>query len=185
MPSLPRELFKKFTDNYKLSSYDALNIIEQKEIANYFESIVNYTKNYKAAANWLMGSIKSHLNQQAIGIDSFAIAPKNIALLIEMIDQKKISHSLANQKVFPEMLKNPSQEPEIIAKENNWMSQQNEDNSNIITKVFNENPNETERYKNGEKKLTGFFMGQIMKASKGTVDPKKCAQLLQTLIHKT
>ena len=101
MPSLPRELFKKFTDNYKLSSYDALNIIEQKEIANYFESIVNYTKNYKAAANWLMGSIKSHLNQQAIGIDSFAIAPKNIALLIEMIDQKKISHSLANQKYFP------------------------------------------------------------------------------------
>ena len=54
------------------------------------------------------------------------------------------------------------------------MSQQNEDNlSNIITKVFNENPNETERYKNGEKKLTGFFMGQIMKASKGTADQKK------------
>ena len=185
MPSLPWELFKKFTEEYKLSSYDALIIIEQKEIANYFESIVKFTKNHKAAANWLMGAIKSYLNQQAIGIDSFTISPENIALLIDMIDQKKISHSLANQKVFPEMLKNPSQKPESIAQENNWISQQNEDDlSEVIVKVFTDNPNETERFKNGEKKLTGFFMGQIMKASKGTADPKKCAQLLQTLIHK-
>ncbi len=185
MPPLPNELFEKFTKQYKLSTYDALVIIEQKEIAIFFESIVKYTNNFKSAANWVMGNIKSFLNQQAIGIDSFEVSAEKIAQLIKLIDNNEISHSVASQKVFPEMIKSPQLDPKKIAEKNNWINQQNEDGiTSIILDVFKSNPSETERFKNGERKLTGFFMGQIMKATKGTADPKTTGKLLQQLINK-
>jgi aspartyl-tRNA(Asn)/glutamyl-tRNA(Gln) amidotransferase subunit B len=185
MPPLPNELFEKFTKQYKLSSYDALVIIEQKEIAIYFESIVKHTKNFKSAANWVMGNIKSHLNQQAINIDSFEVSSEKIAQLINLIDNNEINHSVASQKVFPEMIKTPQLDPKKIAEKNNWINQQNEDGiTSIILDIFKSNPSETERFKNGERKLTGFFMGQIMKATKGTADPKTTGKLLQQLINK-
>jgi aspartyl-tRNA(Asn)/glutamyl-tRNA(Gln) amidotransferase subunit B len=185
MPPLPNELFDKFTSTYKLSSYDSLVIIEQKEIAMYFEAIIKNTENFKSAANWLMGNIKSYLNQQAISIDSFKISPEKIAKLIQLIDVNEITHSVASQKVFPEMILNPNLNPKEIAEKNNWINKQNEDDlSSIILEIFDSNPSETERFKNGEKKLTGFFMGQIMKATKGTADPKTTGKLLQEFINK-
>ena len=185
MPALPNELYKKFTESYGLSNYDALVIIEQKDIALYYEEIVKFTKNYKAAANWVMGNIKSYLNHKALDISSFRVSSKNIGLLIKMIDDNEISHSLASQKLFPEMVEKPNENPKTIAEKNNWIQQNNEDDlSQIIINVLDENPSEKERFKNGEKKLAGFFMGKIMKASKGTADPKKSAQLLNKLINQ-
>ena len=185
MPPLPNELFEKFTSKYKLSDYDSLVIIEQKEIAIYFESIIEHTNNFKSAANWVMGNIKSYLNQQAISIDSFKISPEKIAQLIQLIDDNEITHSIASQKVFPEMILNPALNPKEIAEKNNWINQQNEDDLiSLILNIFKSNPSETERFKNGERKLTGFFMGQIMKATKGTADPKTTGKLLQELINK-
>ena len=185
MPPLPNELFEKFTSKYKLSDYDSLVIIEQKEIAIYFESIIEHTNNFKSAANWVMGNIKSYLNQQAISIDSFKINPEKIAQLIQLIDDNEITHSIASQKVFPEMILNPALNPKEIAEKNNWINQQNEDDLiSVILNIFKSNPSETERFKNGERKLTGFFMGQIMKATKGTADPKTTGKLLQELINK-
>ena len=185
MPPLPNELFEKFTSKYKLSDYDSLVIIEQKEIAIYFESIIEHTNNFKSAANWVMGNIKSYLNQQAISIDSFKINPKKIAQLIQLIDGNEITHSIASQKVFPEMILNPALNPKEIAEKNNWINQQNEDDLiSVILNIFKSNPSETERFKNGERKLTGFFMGQIMKATKGTADPKTTGKLLEELINK-
>lgn len=185
MPPLPNELFEKFTSKYKLSDYDSLVIIEQKEIAIYFESILEHTNNFKSAANWVMGNIKSYLNQQAISIDSFKINPEKIAQLIQLIDDNEITHSIASQKVFPEMILNPALNPKEIAEKNNWINQQNEDDLiSVILNIFKSNPSETERFKNGERKLTGFFMGQIMKATKGTADPKTTGKLLQELINK-
>ena len=183
MPALPNELFEKFTKDYELSNYDALVLIEQKEIASYFEEVIQFTKNYKSAANWVMVNIKSYLNQQAIEINLFPVSPKNIGLLINMIDEKIVSHSLANQKLFPSMISSPSENPNLIAEKNNWISSNNENElSSIILKVLDENHAEKERFINGEKNLTGFFMGKIMKATKGTADPKKAAQLLNEIL---
>lgn len=183
MPALPNELFEKFTKDYELSNYDALVLIEQKEIASYFEEVIQFTKNYKSAANWVMVNIKSYLNQQAIEINLFPVSPKNIGLLINMIDEKIVSHSLANQKLFPSMISSPSENPNLIAEKNNWISSNNENElSSIILKVLDENHAEKERFINGEKKLAGFFMGKIMKATKGTADPKKAAQLLNEIL---
>ena len=89
--------------------------------------ILDHTKNFKSAANWVMVNIKSYLNQQAIPIDDFQIPPKFIAELIQLIDDNKISHSLASQKVFPNMLENPKLSPNDIVEKNNWISQSNKD----------------------------------------------------------
>ena len=185
MPALPNELFEKFTKDYGLSNYDALVLIEQKEIASYYQKVIQFTNNYKSAANWVMVNIKSYLNQQAIEINSFPVSAENIGLLINMIDKKIVSHSLANQKLFPLMISNPTENPNSIAEKNKWISSNNENElSSIIKKVLEENPSEKDRLLNGEKKLTGFFMGKIMKASKGTAEPKKAAQLLNKLISQ-
>ena len=104
--------------------------------------------------------------------------------IIEMIDKNQITHSLANQKLFGEMILNPSTEPLVLAKNNNWISEnENEDELEaIVKKILTSNPAETDRFKNGEKKLIGFFMGQIMKATKGTANPKIISQLLNQII---
>ncbi len=183
MPPLPNFLFKKYINELKLTDYDAYNITDNKEIALYFETLITLTKNYKAAANWLMGDIKSYLNQYAVGINEFPISPKSIATLIQIIDEGKISHSIASQKVFPEMLKNPDTSPLKIAEDNNWIQDSNEDSiADVLKEIMNENPNETERFKSGEKKLMGFFMGELMKKSKGKADPKTASQLINKII---
>ncbi|WP_027418451.1 Asp-tRNA(Asn)/Glu-tRNA(Gln) amidotransferase subunit GatB [Crocinitomix catalasitica] len=182
MPPLPNELINKYVNDLKLSEYDALILTDQKEIALYFEEIIRHTKNYKAAANWLMGDIKSYLNTNASKITEFPIEPKEIAGLIGLIDEQKISHNLATQKVFPEMLKT-GKSALIVAESNDWI--QNNDESEIkaiIAEVLAENKEEADRYKAGEKKLIGFLMGQIMKKSKGKADPKSASKLINEMI---
>jgi len=186
MPALPRDLFLKYTSEFELSSYDAYNITDIKEIAQYYEEIVEHTDNYKAAANWLMGEIKSHLNQQGIEITSFPISAINIAELIKIIDEGKISSTIASQRIFPELVKNPEASPLEIAESLNLIQDSNEDSIlTFIEEVIRQHPDEVKRYRGGEKQLVGFFMGQLMKVSKGKADPKAANQLMrQTLEDK-
>ncbi|MFD1553476.1 Asp-tRNA(Asn)/Glu-tRNA(Gln) amidotransferase GatCAB subunit B [Putridiphycobacter roseus] len=185
MPPLPEFLFEKYTQTLKLSDYDANNIIDTKEIALYFETMVAHTKNYKGAANWLMGEIKSYLNEHAVKINEFPISGKQMAALVNLIDTGKISNSIASQKVFPVMLVNVDKLPDEIAAENNWILDANEDSlAGFIVEIINENPDEIERFRAGDKKLMGLFMGQLMKKSKGKADPKSAGQLLSKMILK-
>ncbi|HIP35891.1 MAG TPA: Asp-tRNA(Asn)/Glu-tRNA(Gln) amidotransferase subunit GatB [Crocinitomix sp.] len=183
MPPLPNYLFKKYTNDLGLTEYDARNLTDNKDIALYYENIIKHTQNYKAAVNWLMGDIKSYLNKYAVTISEFPILPERIAELIKLIETGKISNNLASQKVFPKMIEDTKLTPLQIAENNNWIQESNEDNLiNYINEIMNENPEETERFKNGEKKLMGFFMGQLMKKSKGKADPKTASQLINKTI---
>jgi len=185
MPALPRDLFLKYTIELGLSEYDAYNITDSKSIALFFEELIKHTKNYKVAANWLMGDIKSYLNQNGVEIEQFPISVSKIAALIVLIDNKKVSSTVASQKVFPEMLKTPEVEPLKIAEKLNVLQDSNEDSIlEYINQVIDGNPSEVERYRNGEKQLTGFLMGQLMKISKGKADPKAANQLLRNALEK-
>lgn len=185
MPALPRDLFLKYTKEFGLSDYDAYNLTDNKEIALYFEEVIKHSKNYKAAANWMMGDIKSYLNQNGLEIVSFPILPEKIAQLIEIINEGKISSTIASQKVFPEMLKTPNVSPLEIAEANNLIQDSNSDSIlTFIEEVIKQHSAEVERYKNGEKQLVGFFMGQLMKVSKGKADPKAANQLMRETLDK-
>jgi aspartyl-tRNA(Asn)/glutamyl-tRNA(Gln) amidotransferase subunit B len=180
MPALPRELFKKYTTEFGLSEYDAYNLTDNKSIALFYEEIIEFTKNYKATANWVMGDVKSYLNENGIEIEKFPIKPQKIAELIQIIESGKISFSVASQRIFPELISNSSESPLTIAERLNLIQDSDEEAIlAFIQQVIDENPNELERYRNGEKQLTGFFMGQLMKVSKGKADPKTANILMR------
>lgn len=184
MPALPRELFQKYTINYGLTDYDAYNLTDNKSIAMFYEAVVSFTTNYKAAANWVMGDVKSYLNENGVEVEDFPVKPEKIAQLIRLIDDGKVSFSIASQRIFPELIKNPSDMPLAIAEKLNLI--QDSDEGTIlayIQEVIDSNPNEVERYRNGEKQLTGFFMGQLMKVSKGKADPKSANALLRNKLE--
>ena len=183
MPTLPRALFEKYTKEFGLSEYDAYNLTDNKGIAMYYEQLIRHTKNHKAAANWIMGDVKSYLNEFGKEINEFPLNAERIADLIRIIDEGKISSSIASQKIFPEMLK--SEEPALLIAERLNLIQDSSENTlkNFILQVFEENKTEVERYKAGDKQLTGFFMGKLMKVSNGKADPKIANSLLQQMLN--
>lgn len=185
MPELPAALFKKLTQEFGLSEYDATNLTELKGIASYFSELTNYTKNYKSAANWIMGSIKSYLNDRAIPIERFEIKPKSIAAIIDLIDSDKISNAAATQKLFPELLLNPQESPLSIAQRLDIL-QSNDTNAlqNMINEVLSKYPEKITEYKNGKTNLLGLFVGEVMKLGKGKVDPKMANHLVKESLEK-
>lgn len=183
MPPLPRALLNKYINEYGLSEYDANVLTDTKAIALYFESVTAYSKNYKSSANWVMGDVKSYLNQNGLEIEQFPLSGKTIANIIALIDEGKVSHSAAAQKLFPELLQKPESDVLALATELNIIQESDENSlKTLIEDVFKQHPAEFERFKSGENQLTGFFMGQIMKASGGKADPKTTSGLLRQLI---
>ena len=184
LPPLPNELFEKFTIKYNLSEYDSKILTDEKEIALYYNKICSYTNNYKLAANLVNGSVKSYLNENAININEFNISPKQLASLITIIDDGKISNTIATSKIFPEMLKTNDVAIKI-AEKNNWIQQSNSDTINTyIEQAIAKYPDKVDEYKEGKKGLLGLFIGEVMKLSKGQADPKITNQLLKTKLEK-
>lgn len=179
MPALPGVLFERYTKEFGLSEYDAYNITDQKGIALYYEALIALTKNYKAAANWLMGDIKSYLNEHGMDIQHFPLAPARIAALIALIDEGKVSSSIASQRIFPAMLSSDASPLELAEQMNLIQSSDQSVILGYIDQVIAQNTTEVERYRNGEKQLIGFLMGQLMKVSGGKVDPKAANALLR------
>jgi aspartyl-tRNA(Asn)/glutamyl-tRNA(Gln) amidotransferase subunit B len=173
MPMLPKAVSKKLREEMKLPEYDVEVISEDKQIAEYFLRIAEHTNNYKAAANWVMGSIKSYLNENAIPIERFEISPKAIAELILLIDDGKLSNSSAAQNVFPALAKNPNKDVLSLAQELNVIQTSDTDFiGGLIEAAFNKFPDKVEAYKNGKTNLLGLFVGEVMRGSQGKADPK-------------
>ena len=185
MPALPRELYAKYTKELSLSDYDAGILTDTKAIALYFEDVIKTTTNYKQAANWVMGDVKSYLNQNGLEMEQFPLSPEKLGSLIQFIDSGKVSHSAASQKIFPALLEAPEADVAALAESLNLIQESNEDSlRQFILQVFEQHPGEVERFKGGEGQLTGFFMGQIMKVSGGKADPKAVNQLLRQIIQE-
>ncbi len=184
MPSLPRELHHKFVDVFGLPEYDASVLTDSKEIALYFEELCNQTKNFKAASNWMMGPVKSYLNELTLHISDFPVKPNQLASLIALIDEGKVNFSVASQKIYPEMIKDAGQTPLEIAQKLNLIQESDENSLKpIIQSVLEENQAKVEEYRSGKKGLLGMFMGQVMKKSKGKADPKVANKILTDLLE--
>jgi len=185
MPVLPDAYFEKFLKQFKLPEYDALLLSETKEMASYFDELCSNTNNYKAASNWLMGPVKSALNERSQRIDFFSIKPTVLAEVIAMIDDSKINFTIASQQLFPAMLKNPEKSPALLATEMDLIIESNKNSiRDLIRGVLDEHPEEVKAYKNGKKAMIGMFMGEVMKKSSGKADPKKANQLLREELQK-
>lgn len=194
MPALPDELLKKFIAEYELSEYDAKILTEEKATATYYLDILKYTKNYKAAANWIINDIRSFLNDTASSIDNFEITPKYIAELIALIESEVVSYTIASRDLFPLMLKNPSVSPKTLASKHKLLQTKDDDFiTQIAMAALEKYPEKVEEYNNlpnsgkGKKRKKGLlsmFMGEVMKQSRGKVNPKMATEALLKLLEK-
>ena len=185
MPVLPDELFKKYTKEYQLSEYDATQLIDLKEVAAYYNELVKHTKNYKSAANWVMGPIKSFLNERALVISEFTLKPEKIAEIIELIDAGSVSNSAANSRLFPELVNQPSKSAKNLAQELDLLQNSNSNElQELVTQALSKFPEKVTEYKNGKVGLLGMFVGEVMKLSKGKADPKILNQLVKETLEK-
>ena len=179
MPALPQQLREKFVNQYGIPAYDAMVLTDTREIAEYFETVCSETSAFKAASNWLMGPVKSYLNDHGGHIELFPVSPKILAALIELSESGVVSNSVASQKIFPVLLEEPDRQPSEIASSNNWLQNSNTNElETLITEVINAMPDKVVAYRKGKKGLLGLFVGEIMKKSNGTADPKLINQLL-------
>ncbi len=185
MPELPKAILYKLKNEFNLSEYDSQIIGEEKYLAHYFFNICEHTQNYKQAANWLLGPIKSYLNESAIDIQNFNLNPQKIAEIIEVISADKISYTAAAQSIFPELIKNQSESVINIAEKLNLI--QTNDTQMIEELIDNVLANfnlKVEEYKSGKKGLLGLFVGEVMKLSKGKADPKTVNKILIEKLEK-
>lgn len=179
MPALPHELREKFTHQYGIPAYDAAVLTDTREIAAYFEAVCAKTNAYKAASNWLMGPVKSYLNDHEGNIDRFPISPENLAALIDLSEADVVSNSVATQKIFPVLLAEPQRDPKEIASSNNWIQNSNTNElETLVNEVIDAMPDKVAAYRKGKKGLLGLFVGEVMKKSNNTADPKLVSQLL-------
>lgn len=173
LPKLSAELKEEYIRIYGLPGYDARIISDDKLTAEYFNELLTCTKNYKAAANWLMGPVKSYLNENGLEIQDFKIAPADLAKLIALIDEGKTNFSVASMKIFPVMAQQPGREPLRIAGELNLLQSSDEQMiKDLVEQVLAKLPEKVTEYKNGKKGLIGLFVGEVMKLSRGKADPK-------------
>ena len=180
MPPLPYELFLKYTKELSLSEYDAFVLTDSKAFALYFEEVIKHTSNYKGATNLLIGPVKSWLNEQSVEIEEFPISPEALAGIQTLVDDDKISISTATQKLFPALLEDPLADAAALCKENGWIQQGDSDQLQAwVDQALAAYPEKIEEYRSGKKGLIGLFMGEVMKYSRGSADPKKASALLR------
>lgn len=180
MPSLPAELRQKFMDTYGLPEYDANLLVDDKTTALYFEELCTHTPHYKAASNWIMGPVRSYLNELTLPMERFPLTPQTLAGVIALVEANQMSFAVASQQLFPELLKHPDRDAEALARKLDLLHDSNADSiAPIVEAVIAEFPDKVAAYRGGKKGLLGMFMGQVMKRSGGKVDPKVANQLLR------
>ena len=183
MPALPEELYKRFVLEYGLSDYDTAVLTDTKEVALYFDDLCKKTSNYKAACNWIIGPVKSYLNELTLHIDEFPVTTVALADLIALIDLGKVNYSIASQKIFPELLKGDGRSALQIAEALNLIQESDSGQLEpIIMEVLAKYPEKVADFKNGKTGLMGLFVGEVMKASKGKADPKVTNELLNKFL---
>lgn len=183
MPELPEAKYKRFISQYSLPEYDAEILTQQKAIADYFEKVCLETSDYKSASNWIMTDVLGYLNEHKIQIEEFPVSAENLGKLINLITKGTISSKIAKE-VFSIMIES-NQNPEVIVKEKNLIQISDEGELiKIVQNILNKNQNQVEEYLSGKDKVLGFFVGQIMKETKGKANPQLVNQLLKSELEK-
>jgi len=181
LPELPTPRRRRFEGDYKITAYAAETLTGSRPLADYFERCVNSCGDAKSAANWVMTDIMRMMNDAKIE-DPFELKtkPERLGELIKQINNGGVSAKAA-KKVL-DLMESEDKEPAAVIREQGL--EQVSDTSAleaVVKSVVDANPAEVQRYKGGDKKLAGFFMGQVMKASKGAANPKEAMAILDRL----
>jgi aspartyl-tRNA(Asn)/glutamyl-tRNA(Gln) amidotransferase subunit B len=179
MPALPRELAERFVQEFGLPAYDAQVLTDSADVAWYFQEVCQTTSHYKSASNWVMGPVKSYLNEHDLSAREFPLEPATLAAIIALVEEGKISYTLASQRLFPAMVEAPKAEPLEVAQKLNLLQERDERSIlPVVEEVIREFPLKVEQYINGKKGIVAMFMGEVMKRTRGKADPKMASALI-------
>ena len=180
MPELPNQKRKRYQE-IGLSEYDASVIVEQMGLALFFDKVLELGANPKTAVNFIMGEITAYLKEEHIEITDTKLTPDNLAELISLIEKGTISNNIGKQIII-EMMKDGTKASVIVEKKGSSQISDEGAIKELVQKVVDAHPNEVEAYKNGKTNLLGFFVGQVMKETKGRANPKTVNQLIKEII---
>lgn len=184
MPVLPAALKQRYIDSLKLSDYDASVLCDDKAQVEYFEKVIQHTGNYKAVANWMIGPVKSYLNDNHLDYSNFTLPPEKLAALTVLVETGKLNFGTASSKVLPALLLHPQQDPLQIATALNVL--QDSDSHAIeqwVNDVIAAMPDKVKQYQSGKKGLLGLFAGEVKKRSGNKADMQMVNKLLEKKLN--
>jgi aspartyl-tRNA(Asn)/glutamyl-tRNA(Gln) amidotransferase subunit B len=183
LPELPQARSQRFQDQYDLPEYDAEVLTGDKALADYFEACVRAFPQPKLVSNWIMVELLRELKKEEAGLAACRITPEALARLLALVEKGTISASLA-KKVFEEMWAS-GKEPEAIVKEKG-LEQISDAGAleSAAQEIINAHPKEVADYKAGKTKVLGFFVGQLMRKTRGQANPQMANEIFQRLLGK-
>ncbi|MFN9328141.1 MAG: Asp-tRNA(Asn)/Glu-tRNA(Gln) amidotransferase subunit GatB [Cyclobacteriaceae bacterium] len=186
MPALPEQVVSHLMEQYSLPQYDARVLADDRDVAMYFQSVCEHTPSFNSASNWLMGPVKSYLNEKGIEIGKFPLTPAQLAALVNLIEAGQVSYTAAAQKIFPAWVLQPEADPAQLANALNLLQDSSADSLGpLVDQVIREFPLKVEEYQKGKKAIVTMFMGEVMKRSKGKADPRLTQELILQRLKKS
>jgi aspartyl-tRNA(Asn)/glutamyl-tRNA(Gln) amidotransferase subunit B len=179
LPELPEQKAGRYVSEFGLSYNDAKLMTDDLEMSSFFEQLSGVTGDSKASANWMMGPVRSYLNDNSLSFADLNLSVQSLAGLISLVESGKINFSTAANKVLPSILQGSTQSAHEIAASMNLFQDADSDAVNSwVEQVLNNMPEKVKEYKKGKKGLIGLFVGEVKKVSKGKADPKLTNELL-------
>ena len=178
MPELPAARRRRFIEQYELTEYNADVLTATREVGDYFEKTAAVAGDARAAANWVMGDLAALLKEQGKEITESPVSAENLAGLIKMIEQGKISGKIAKE-ILPMMFSSGNTAEAIAQREGLHQISDSGALEKIVDEVIAQNPKQVEQYRGGKQAVIGFLVGQVMKASRGQADPAAVNTLLK------
>ena len=183
LPELPAARQARLTAEYQIPDYDAGVLTTSKELADYYEKVAQLSKDPKAASNWIMGEVRREMNERQIPSSEIGVSSADLAELIKLVKGGAISGRTA-KAVFADMV-TTGKNPEAIVQEKGLV--QISDTAEIedqVKKILDDNPAEVAKYLAGNEQVLGFFVGQVMRATRGQANPKLVNQTLRQALQE-
>jgi aspartyl-tRNA(Asn)/glutamyl-tRNA(Gln) amidotransferase subunit B len=185
LPILPAAVEEKLMTQFQLSAYDAAQLCESLATVHYFEAAAEHTNNFKSVANWMLGPIKSYLNEAGLDYNKLALQPTTLANLIRLIDEGQLNFSVAASKILPQITDGKKTDVLAIATELNVLQVNDADTlEKWVDAAIASMPDKVIEYQKGKKGLIGLFIGAVKKISQGQADPNKVGDMLMKKINK-
>jgi aspartyl-tRNA(Asn)/glutamyl-tRNA(Gln) amidotransferase subunit B len=182
LTEMPLEKYNRFQKEYKLSHDDAYILTETKDLADYYEEVVQQSKQPKKAANWILSELLKFLKEDHIDITETKMRPEHLAEIICMVEDSIISGKIGKE-IFPEAYKT-GKNPTVIVDEKGLKQNSNiEELEDVCKKVVQENQELVKQYLSGKDKLFGAFVGKVMKETQGQANPVLVNEILKTLLQ--
>ena len=178
LPEMPIEKRARFINEYNLSEKDASIIVGSKFLAKFYEDIIREGGNPKTASNYILGDLLRLLKAKNMEVEDIKISPKNLVQLFKIIEEGKISNTVGKE-VFKEIFDTDRPVLEVIEEKGLSQISCSDEIEKLVDEVLNNNPKSVEDYKLGKDRVIGFLMGQVMKVSKGKVNPPVAKEMIE------